>query len=216
MALVIAKDVLAYTKALSVKLQGQFIDIVSAYNQISFVRTTLQCARDDVDSVHARIYEAALEIATNVGVDESMPRISKRQQHRANVPFSDPSEYYKRIITIPTFDYLITEMDGRFHHDSVSIVCQIMLLLPSTLAENEEVLTSAVISDLIHMYEDYLPAPGSIDTELHCWEVKWRGCSDDAQSYCTPAKVLTVIDRDFFPNLEVIFKIACTLAVTSA
>ena len=168
-ALVITKDVLAYTKALSIKLQGRYVDVVSAYNQISFVKTTLQCARDDIGAVHARIYETALEIATKVGVDESMPRVSRLQQHRANVPSSDPSEYYKRALTIPTLDHLITEMDERFHHDSASTVCQIMLILPSTLAEGEEVLTSAMISDLIHMYEDYLPAPASIDTELHCW-----------------------------------------------
>ena len=214
-ALVIAKDVLAYTKALSVKLQGRYVDVVRAYNNISFVKTTLQCARDDVDTVHARMYESALEIATKVGVDESLPRISRRQQHRANVPSSNPSEYYKRVLTIPTLDHLITEMNGRFHHDSASIVCQIMLILPSTLAESEEVLMSSMISDLIHMYEDYLPAPGSIDTELHCWGVKWQN-SDDAASFCTPAKVLAVIDSDFFPNLEALFKIACTIAVTSA
>ena len=132
---------LAYTKALSVKLQERYIDVVSAYNQISFVKTTLQSARDDVDTVHAWIYETALEVATKVGVDESMPRTSRRQQHRANVPSSDPSEYYKRVLTIPTLDHLITEMDGRFHHDSA---CQIMLILPSTLAESEQVLTSAL------------------------------------------------------------------------
>ena len=45
--------------------------------------------------------------------------------------------------------------------------------------------------------------------------VKWQG-SDHAQSFCTPAEVLAVIDSDFFPNLEALFKIACTLAVTSA
>ena len=56
-ALVIAKDVLAYTKALSVELQGRYVDVVSAYNQINFVKTTLQSARDDVDTVHARIYK---------------------------------------------------------------------------------------------------------------------------------------------------------------
>lgn len=167
-ALVIARDVLAYTKALSVKLQGRYVDVVKAYNQIAFVKTTLQIARDDVDTVHAGIYETALEIATMVGVDESMPRISRQQQHRANVPCSNPSEYYKRALTIPALDHLITEIDGRFHHDSASTVCQIMLILPSTLAESDEVVTPAMISDLIHMYEDYLPAPGAIGTELHC------------------------------------------------
>lgn len=214
-ALVIAKDVLAYTKALRVKLQGRYVDIVRAYNNITFVKTTLQCARDDVDTVHARMYETALEIAMKVGVDESMPRTTMRQRHRTNVPSSNPSEYYKRVLTIPTLDHRITEMDARFHHDSVSVVRQIIHILPSTLAESEEVLTSSMISDLIHMYEEYLPASGSIDTELHCWRVKWQS-SDDAASLCTPAKVLAVIDSDFFPNLDTLFKIGCTLAVTSA
>ena len=214
-AVVIAKNVLAYTKPLSVKLQGRYVDVVSSYNQISFVKTTLQYARDDIDTMHARLYESALESAAKVGVDESLPRVSRQQHHRANVPYSDPCEYYKRL-TIPALDHLISEFDGRFHHDSASIVCQIMLLLPSTIAESEEVLTSTVIYDLIQMYKDYLPAPGSIDTELHCWEVKWKENLDDAPSYCTPAKVLAKIDSDYFPNLEVLFEIASTLAVTSA
>lgn len=70
MALVITRDVSAYTKALCVKLQGWCIDIVSAYNQISFVKTTLQNVRDDVDTVHAHIYETPVEVAVKVGVDE--------------------------------------------------------------------------------------------------------------------------------------------------
>ena len=137
-----------YTKALSVKLQGRYVDVASAYNQISFVKTTLQSARNDVDTVHAWIHETALEIPTKVGVNESMPRTASRQQHRANVPSSDPSEYYKGVLTVPTLDQLIIEMDGRFHYDSTSVVFQIMLILPSTLVKSEEILTSAMISDL--------------------------------------------------------------------
>lgn len=34
-SLVITKEVLAYTKALSIKLQGRYVDVVSAYNQVS-------------------------------------------------------------------------------------------------------------------------------------------------------------------------------------
>ena len=169
------------------------MDVVSAYNQIIFVKTTLQCARDDIDTMHSWLYGSALEIRVKVAVDESLPRISGRQHHRANVPYSDPSEYYKRVLTIPALDHLISEFVERFHHDSAS--SQIMLLLPSTIAESEEVLTSTAISDLIQMYKDYLPAPGSIDTELHCWEVKWRDNLNDAPSYYTPAKVLAMIKQ---------------------
>lgn len=41
-SLVIAKDVLAHTKALSIKLQGRYVDVVSAVN---FVLDALKSAR---------------------------------------------------------------------------------------------------------------------------------------------------------------------------
>ena len=126
------------------------------------------------------------------------------------------TEYFKRVITIPALDHLIAEIDNRFHHDSSSIVCQVVLLLPSMLVESEERLTSVNIADLISKYSDDLPAPESLDTELHCWSTMWRGRREDAVSLNTPAQVLQQIDVDFFPNMDALFKIVCTLAVTSA
>jgi len=52
-------------------------------------------------------------------------------------------------------------------------ICQIKVLLPSTLAEYKQVLTSSDIPNLLSLYHDDLPAPTSLDTELHCWEVRW-------------------------------------------
>ena len=119
------------------------------------------------------------------------------------------------MLSIPALDHLILEIDRRFHHDSTSIVHQIMLTQLWTLAESKEILTSSNIADLIRMYGDVLPAPASLDKELHCSSVKWQGCEESA-SLCTPAKVLAVIDSDFLLNIKILSKIACTLAVTSA
>ena len=58
--LVIAKDVFIYTKDLSVKLQGHYMDVFRAYNQISFDKSTLQSARDGVDSIRARMYNVVV------------------------------------------------------------------------------------------------------------------------------------------------------------
>ena len=140
----------------------------------------------------------------------------QEQQHRSNTSALTASDYYKRVITIPALDHLITEIDTRFHHGSSSVVCQIVLLLPVTIVETQENPTSVDIADLISNYGDDLPAPESVDTELHCWSTMWRTRAEDAATLNTPAKVLESIDCDFFPNLDVLFKIACTLAVTSA
>ena len=179
---------LAYTKALSIKLQGRYVDVVSTYNHVSLVLTSLKSARESIDSVHTRLYSRALQIASTVNVQESLPRTTYRQQHRSNTPALTASDYYKRVITIPALDHLITEIDTRFSRDSSSVVCQTMLLLPSALAETMS--TSVDIADLISNYSDDLPAPESLDTELHCWSTMWRGRTDDAALLRTPAKVL--------------------------
>ena len=63
---------LAYTKALSIKLQGRYVDVVSAYNHVSFILTALRSAREDIDSVHAQMYDRALQTASAVNVQESL------------------------------------------------------------------------------------------------------------------------------------------------
>ena len=43
-----------------------------------------------------------------------MPRISQRQQHRANQPFESVEEYFRHSVTIPFLDHLICELSFRF------------------------------------------------------------------------------------------------------
>ena len=158
-SLVVTKEVLGYTKALSTKLQGRYIDVVRAYNEVSFVQKVLESARNDVDSFHNRIYAASLAIARKVNVDEKLPRTTGRQQHRCNVPSSSPSEYYKRQLTIPALDYLTSEISERFASCFSTMLSQIMKLFPVSVAESEEEVTSEQINDIITFYEDDLPAP---------------------------------------------------------
>ena len=207
---------MAYTKALSIKLKGRYIDVVNAYQQVSFILTTLKDAREDVDSVHTRMYERALQTASAINVEDSLPRTTSRQQHRSNTTELTTSDYYKRVITIPALDHLIAEVDARFDQDSSAVVCQIAHLLLSALAETDKAHTTLDIADLSSKCYDDLPAPESLDTELHCWSAKWCRGSEDAAALDTPAKVIQNIDQDFFPNLYVLLQIACTLAVTSA
>ena len=184
------------------KLQGQYVDVVRAHKQIDLVKSTLRSARDNIDEFHSRVYAKALEVATKVQVEETVPRTTGRQQHRSNLPATSPSEYFRRSLTTPLLDYLITQMNDRFSSQLTSTLSQIMLLLPSTLAERTEVLTSEDIADLIRLYEDHLPAQASLDAELHCWSVKWQGNVDEARPLYRPAKVLPIIDCDFFQMLE--------------
>ena len=215
-SLVVTKEVLGYTKALSIKLQGRYVDVVKAFKDVSLVQQTLAHARGDIESFHNRVYTSALSIARKINVDESRPRTTGRQQHRCNVPSTSISEYFQRQLTTPALDYLISEVTERFSSRLTATLSQIMVLLPSSVAECTHVLTSADVKDLLSLYKDDLPTPSSLDTELHCWSVKWQGKVAEAQHLDSPLNALRNVDGDFFPNIKRLFKIACTLSVTSA
>ena len=196
----VTKEVLGYTKALSTKFQGRYIDIVRAYKEVSFVQEVPESSRKDVEAFHNHIYAAALAIARKINVNESLPRTTGRQQHRCNV--SSPSEYSKHQLTIPVPDYLRSEISERFSSCFSTMLSQIMKLLPLSVAESEEEMSSAHISDLVTFYEHDFPTPSSIDTELHCWTVKWKGNLDEARNTDTPQMALNSTDCDFFPSIN--------------
>ena len=110
-SLVVTKEVLGFSKALSVKLQGRYVDAVKAYNDVNLVKDTLKSVRSTVDQFHSRIYKVALDIAIKVNVEESQPRAACRQQYRGNVPSTNASHYYLHHLTIPALDYLISEIN---------------------------------------------------------------------------------------------------------
>ena len=79
--LMITEKILAYTKGLSIKLQGRFIDAVRAHSDIKSVKSTLSRCRSQVDDFHKRLYEEAIQLGTTVGVKQSAHRLAGRQQH---------------------------------------------------------------------------------------------------------------------------------------
>ena len=70
-----------------------------------------------------------------------------------------------------------------------------MLLLPPSVAKHKpesSELSSSDLSNKIDLYEDDLPASAALDTELHCWDVKWWEEISKKQTVMT--------DRDFSPG----------------
>ncbi len=53
-------------------------------------------------------------MCVNTGSAPLLPRLCVNLLHSSNVPANSPSSYYKRGITIPLLDHLLTEMKGRF------------------------------------------------------------------------------------------------------
>ena len=95
-SLVVTKEVLGYTNALSAKLQGRYVDMVKAYTDVHMVIDTLTSFRNDVDQFHRQVYKVALDLSSKLNIEESRPRTSAKQQHHGNVPSINMSQYYQR------------------------------------------------------------------------------------------------------------------------
>ena len=64
-------------------------------------------------SVWKEVYERGKQIAAEFDIEPSMPRTTGRQQHRVNVPATNPESYWQRAVYLPLIDHLIQEMNDR-------------------------------------------------------------------------------------------------------
>ena len=144
---------LSHMHGITVKLQSRAADIIEANPMVQDVAGVYAQLRDNVEETFARYYETACEMAVDVGVQPSRPRIARKQQHRCNVPAENPEEYYRRSLCIPLLDHVITDMGTRF-----STLAQrstsLLGLVPSVQCKQKPDL-----ADAISMYKGDLPSP---------------------------------------------------------
>ena len=112
--LVITNECLQYLRALTMNLQEEAKDIVQAVSEIKTLTSSLKQVRENVDSYHSRRFETVSKMCNEVGTTPSVPRICGCQRHRASIPASNPSEYFRRTFTVPILDNLLSGLDKRF------------------------------------------------------------------------------------------------------
>ena len=112
-ALVITNACLKYLLGLTRSLQAEAKDIIEAVAEID-VKSALHIVRENVDSYHSQWFASVEQMCKSLGVRPSLPRLCGRQRHRSTVLAQDPSEYYRRTITVPILDHLLSDLDTCF------------------------------------------------------------------------------------------------------
>ena len=215
-ALVITTTCLQYLLGLTRTLQAEAKDLVQAVSEINDVKATLQDVRNNIDKFHDEWFATVEKMCDSVHVVPSLPRLCGRQRHRANVPAQTPSDYFRRTISIPVIDHLLSEMERRFdHHQKTAL--QGLYLVPSVLVGKtlDEVIPT--IQQLGDMYNNDLPFFTSLLSEFHCWYTKWTTQKKDHGLASLPTSLHHTLPQvsSLFPNITVLLKILCTLPVTS-
>ncbi len=200
---------LAHLSGITVQLQGTAVDIIQAYTMISDIKHVYRKEREDVDErFESVIYTQAVRLADKVGTTPCRPRIPKRQKNRSNVPGDTVVDFYKRNVVIPFMDHIIKNLEDRFSPLAVTAT-SLLGLVPSLICSRE-----IDIREATEVYHNDLPSPELVPQEVMRWKVRYENMPEEKRP-ATLAAAMKECDAMYFPNINVLLKIACTLPVTS-
>ena len=209
----ITKSVLDEAKFLSAKLQKCNQDVYQALQMVNSVTDNISKIRINIDAIFPSWYDEVLKLADTIGVTESLPRKTSLQRNRSNTPSSSPQEHYKRVVTIPLLDSLITQLNERFNGENRRHTQSFLSLVPSVMLS-----VDTEFSDQDFMFwKEELPTPKSLAGELRRWKRLWS--NDDPQSQPVPSnfvQALASCDAESYRNIYNLLIIGCTLPITSA
>ena len=215
-SLVITNCCLKYIQSLTSSLQSETKDIVAAVTEIDNVISTLKNVRENVNTYHSQWFATAEQMCATVGTEPSLPRTCGRQVHRLNVPADTPAQYFLRTISIPLLDHMLSEMNSRFTaHQKTALLG--LSLVPSVMVTQQLEQCNSKVIQLAHMYQEDLPSPDCIHSELQCWHMKWQQYSKEHGEVSLPSSPTLTLRHtsSMYPNIGVLIRILCTLPVTS-
>ena len=126
------------------------------------------------------------KMRNEVETTPSMPRTCGRKRHRASIPASNPSEYFRRTISVPILDHLLSKLDKRF--SSYQKNCfQGLYLVPSVLVTEDLATVSSTVIKVGELYDVDLPNESSLSDEVHNWYTKWKSEEKDHGSNSLPS-----------------------------
>ena len=208
--LVFVSRCLEVTRPLTVQLQDSALDAGSAREKVSRLYVQLEKVRNEVDVRHTRWFEEAESLAGSVGTLPEKPRTVERQRHRPNTPADSPSEYYRRVVTIPFLDHLKSQIQTRFSQNNLNVMDAVYGLPQNVLMYPD---WQTKFSKFLDMYKHDLPQPCFLDTELEMWSQRCQMEKGPLPSKLTD--VLPFVDKISFPNIYTAFQIFATIPVTS-
>lgn len=117
----------------------------------------MQSVREKIYDYHCQWFHKVEDTCTAVGMEPSLPRRCGRQIHRSNVTGDTPSAYFKRSISIPLLDHLLSEIESRFstHKQTALLGMSLVTFVLVTLSMED---CSTKFHELVDLYQHLLIA----------------------------------------------------------
>jgi hypothetical protein len=165
------EQILSITQPLSVLLQTENCDLVTATTDIKAIIAAIELLRQTSESSFPWCKIEQLAKVAEVRLEK--PRITGRQTHRSNVNVGDSVADYFRVNVYNAFlDSVIVQLHDRFsrHFD---IVKDLSMLIPGK--NQSRTFTVDSISHAVNFYGDILNKT-QLYSELQSWNARYVAC----------------------------------------
>ncbi|XP_025418319.1 uncharacterized protein LOC112689037, partial [Sipha flava] len=141
-------------------------------------------------------------------IEIKIPRLTKKQTNRCNIPLNTPEQYYRASIFIPYLDKFITELEQRFNvHRSI------LSSFDSLFRENGPIKDIIILSN---KYIEDLQNDGSqnqiIEAEYKLWQRKLIQTTEKPNN---ALEAMATCNQSIYPNIFKLLQILITLPVSS-
>ncbi|XP_060063626.1 zinc finger MYM-type protein 1-like [Ylistrum balloti] len=206
--LVVTEHILSGTVALSNHLQSVDCDLMEAATECRTVISMLRNERAD-DDVWNKLFDQAVGVAAEYGIQPCVPRQTGRQQQRANYQIPDPRQYWKVSLFLVFLDHLITELETRLLDSEGRFKAE--TLFPRNLQQ----LTDDIVNAVFDAFEVDLSDKASYLTEVRRWRTRWVAIplKDRPRGLC---EILDRTSRDLYPNIRNIFSVLLSMPTSTA
>lgn len=202
-AAVLSEHVLAFTRPLSVLLQGRDQDLLSAYDESQQVISVLTGQRSD--EVFQKLYSRAVATASKIDIGPSKPRACSKSLHRYSLGADTRVDDFFRItVYFPFLDHVLSHLGTRFPKSQRSLYCVSSLLPPVKVSDE-------LADQLQAEFKEFLPQPDSMDQELIRWSTRMAAANEKASLI----DVINNTEPLLFPNISTVLNLLASLPVGS-
>ena len=197
------------------------MEIAEGYKGVQLLKRSLSYVRENLEVYQEKWFEVAAELGSKIGTVPTSPRICSQQTLRENPPAKTSEEYYRRALTAPFLNHMITQIDLRFTDQNLEIM-KGFVIIPENIvnrkADSELLPWKEELKKFLKIYEDDLSPFNNIETEMDMWELYWK--TQNQNNLPVPKTLSTTLKeiRDMkvtFPTIFTVLQLLVTIPVTT-
>lgn len=135
------------------------------------LKSALTDMQRNIDRRHHQLYNEAVQLATSIGIQPSMPRVAVRQIHKSNAPAANPESYYRINLARVFLDHCTQHIDRRFQDEVYSF--KELYIIPEVMLSNAAVWKQKV-REFCADYRQDIPNIAGLDDEFALWDRMWH------------------------------------------